>query len=255
MLRPAPLAEELARVVAALGRPGFLGAFTGACDALFAADQVTAFAVAPEGVRCLVAHRPRGQRLVEALCRDYAAAWHRRDPLLRAAGSATPSPGLSMQAVAAAAIPDADYRARLFATVGLGGKIAVVLQGPAGAPRRVLTWNLYFRSRAGNAMARAAARLAEAGPVLAAALERHDALTGAGEGQLGGRLRELCPGLSPRELEVAVRIAAGQGVAEIAAALGLGPQTVITFRRRAYAKLGVASRAGLFARCLGLMPG
>ncbi|MEN0073411.1 MAG: helix-turn-helix transcriptional regulator [Paracraurococcus sp.] len=252
MLRPAAPAEELARVVAALGRPDFLGAFTGACDALFAADQVTAFAVAPDGVRCLVAHRPRGQRLVEALCRDYAAAWHRRDPLLRAAGEA---PALSMQAVAAAAIPDAEYRARLFATVGLGGKIAVVLQGPAGAPRRVLTWNLYFRSRAGDAMMRAAARLAETGPVLAAALERHDALTGAGEGQLGGRLRELCPGLSPRELDVAARIAAGQGVAEIATALGLGAQTVITFRRRAYAKLGVASRAGLFARCLGLMPG
>lgn len=243
-VQPSREAAALARVVAALGQPGFLPEFAHACETLFAADQVTSFVIEPHRVRCLLAHRPRGQRLVEGLCRDYAAAWHRRDPLLREEGDAA---ALRMRALAAEEIPDADYRARLFATVDLGGKIAVILR----RPERVLTWNLYFRRRSAGAMARAAATLAQCGPVLAEALQKHDALTGAGEGRLADRLQALCPALSPRELEVASRIAAGQSVAEIAEALALGPQTVMTFRRRAYAKLGITGRAELFARCLG----
>ncbi|TCZ63262.1 LuxR family transcriptional regulator [Roseicella aquatilis] len=248
LVQPGPRAEALARVVGALGQPGFLPEFARACEVLFAADQVTGFVIEPHRVRCLLAHRPRGQRLVEDLCRDYAARWHRRDPLLREEAGAA---ALRIRAVAAEEIADADYRARLFATVDLGGKIAVI----ARRPGQVLTWNLYFRRRAAGAMARAAAVLAELGPLLAEALRKHDALSGAGEGRLPDRLRELCPGLSPRELDVASRIAAGQGVAEIAAALGIGAQTVMTFRRRAYGKLGIRSRAELFARCLGGVPG
>src|SRR5690349_10205401 len=126
-LRPSPGAEALARVVAALGGPGFLAAFAAACETLFAADQVTCFVVEPHRVRCLLAHRPRGQRLVEGLCRDYAATWHRRDPLLREEAGAA---ALRIRAVAAEEIADADYRARLFATADLGGKIAVIARQP-----------------------------------------------------------------------------------------------------------------------------
>jgi len=63
----------------------------------------------------------------------------------------------------------------------------------------------------------------------------------------------LGEGLTPRENAVACRIAAGMGTNEIAEDMGVMPATVITFRKRAYAKLGIGSRAELFARCFQLL--
>ncbi len=248
IVRPSREAEALARVVATLGQSGFLGEFARACEVLFAADQVTSFFIEPRRVRCVLAHRPKGQRLVEGLCRDYARAWHARDPLL-ALGGADP---FEVRAVEAEEIPDEGYRTRLFAAADLGGKIAII----ARERQRTLYWNLYFRRRAAGAMSRAAAVLAGSGAVLAQALHKHDALTGAAEVEavtrLQGLLGELCPALSAREREVLARIASGQSVARIAAALGIGEQSVMTFRGRGYAKLGISGRGELFARCAGV---
>ena len=63
----------------------------------------------------------------------------------------------------------------------------------------------------------------------------------------------LGDGLTPREKAVACRIASGMGTDEIARDMGVAPATVITFRKRAYAKLGIGSRAELFARCFQLL--
>lgn len=56
--------------------------------------------------------------------------------------------------------------------------------------------------------------------------------------------------LSPRELEVARRLSAGESRLEIAAALKLSGHTITTLTKRIYAKLGVHSRAELVARVL-----
>ena len=53
-----------------------------------------------------------------------------------------------------------------------------------------------------------------------------------------------------REAEVVSRIVMGMRTEAIGAELGIKAATVITFRKRAYAKLGVARQAELFARCV-----
>jgi DNA-binding CsgD family transcriptional regulator len=63
----------------------------------------------------------------------------------------------------------------------------------------------------------------------------------------------LGEGLTPREKAVACRIASGMGTEDIARDMGVMPATVITFRKRVYAKLGIGSRAELFARCFQLL--
>jgi len=63
----------------------------------------------------------------------------------------------------------------------------------------------------------------------------------------------LGKGLTPRESAVTGRIAAGMDTTEIAREMGVMPATVITFRKRAYAKLAIGSRAELFARCFQLL--
>jgi DNA-binding NarL/FixJ family response regulator len=52
-------------------------------------------------------------------------------------------------------------------------------------------------------------------------------------------------GLSKREFEVMVRLAAGEAVGAIGAALSLSPKTVSTYRSRIFDKLGLASNAAV----------
>ncbi len=57
-------------------------------------------------------------------------------------------------------------------------------------------------------------------------------------------LKTIAPSLSGRELQVAARIACGMPADGIAAELDVAPSTVVTLRRRAYAKLADAGLAG-----------
>jgi len=54
--------------------------------------------------------------------------------------------------------------------------------------------------------------------------------------------------LSPREQDVARRLARGLQRREIAAELGIGVKTCSTYRERAFAKLGVRTAAELASR-------
>lgn len=66
----------------------------------------------------------------------------------------------------------------------------------------------------------------------------HKALTcGSASVELEKKLEYLAPGLSPRERAVCARIAEGMSVDGIAVDLNVAPSTVMTLRKRAYAKL------------------
>lgn len=60
-------------------------------------------------------------------------------------------------------------------------------------------------------------------------------------GHADALLQARAPKLSPREREVVARIACGLTNDGISADLGVAPATVLTLRRRAYAKLGIRS--------------
>lgn len=61
------------------------------------------------------------------------------------------------------------------------------------------------------------------------------------------------PGLTPRELQVLAEIAAGQHNREIAADLGIAPDTVKGIVRRVFRKLGVRNRAQAAALAAGVI--
>jgi DNA-binding CsgD family transcriptional regulator len=61
---------------------------------------------------------------------------------------------------------------------------------------------------------------------------------------------ELCPSLSPRELEIARMVAKGYPNKTIASVLDISSWTVSSHLRRIYTKLGVTSRAAMVARLL-----
>jgi DNA-binding NarL/FixJ family response regulator len=88
-------------------------------------------------------------------------------------------------------------------------------------------------------------RFSRAAPIYASLIRRH-----LSAGRLDARLAALCPELTPREIGVCQALLRGENTAEVALALGIRSSSVQTYRKRAYAKLGISSLAGLFQRLL-----
>ncbi|MEJ2393751.1 MAG: LuxR C-terminal-related transcriptional regulator [Candidatus Thiodiazotropha sp.] len=90
--------------------------------------------------------------------------------------------------------------------------------------------------------------------LIAASVARHCRLKADSEGDfrpsVNDGIDQLCALLTQRERQVIRRILDGVTVERIAGELGLKPTTVITYRSRAYEKLGISSRRELFSAVL-----
>lgn len=100
------------------------------------------------------------------------------------------------------------------------------------------------KDRAAGELIRAIERIAAGGRYIGPALAEH----------LADRLAGKAPAqpheqLSAQEYRVLLRLAAGERIADIAAAMHLSPKTVSTYRTRVLEKLGVASNAELARYC------
>jgi DNA-binding CsgD family transcriptional regulator len=91
--------------------------------------------------------------------------------------------------------------------------------------------------------------------VLLAAVTRHRSLVAVPQGadrvDVEARLDDLNVGLTARERQTVARILLGHTQLEIAEDLSVALSTVITYRRRAYQRLGVPDRKALLARLEG----
>lgn len=90
--------------------------------------------------------------------------------------------------------------------------------------------------------------------LIATSAARHCRFEADGEGDfhasVSDGIDELCSRLTKRERQVILRIIDGVTVEQIARDLCLKPTTVITYRSRAYEKLGISSRRELFSAVL-----
>jgi DNA-binding CsgD family transcriptional regulator len=59
--------------------------------------------------------------------------------------------------------------------------------------------------------------------------------------------------LTPREKEICLRILSGYSSQAISAELGVSLHSTLTYRKRAYEKIGISSQNELFGIVLGLM--
>jgi two-component system NarL family response regulator len=141
---------------------------------------------------------------------------------------------------------------------GLGG-VAAIKRLRAACPRaRILVLSMYEdpqyvrAARAAGAHAYLGKR-ESAGQLLSLIRRLHAGeLPGNEAGQLDGAQSDVV--LSAREREIVERIVAGETSREMAEALGITKSSVDTYRARIFRKLGVDSRAALFARVAELEP-
>jgi len=225
--------QRIEACLAQIGRDGFAPCYLDLIEGA-GARQVMVFAYRADAAACLLSRNFAEGRLGARLAAQYLDGGFRDDPLrARVLGLA---PG-AVEAVALAQIAPAmpaAYRATFFQRPGLGDKMAVMA---AGAQLRLIV-NLY-RPAAGQPwpddLPRLLGRLA---------LLHFEARAGGGD-------PEALQALSGRERAVCLGILRGLKSEAIAQDLGVAATSVVTYRKRAYAKLGITSRAGLFAICRG----
>lgn len=144
-------------------------------------------------------------------------------------------------------IPNRDWRNEIFVRERLAGRVSLVF---AGAGHRAYALNLYRHTAAGEFESDELDRLRAVAPIVRAVLQpRLDSKSRTPDANrvttASIRLGQQSDRLSKRELEVAARIAAGLSTDGIAQDLGIATSTVLTLRKRAYAKLNVHSRMTL----------
>ncbi|HEY2020186.1 helix-turn-helix transcriptional regulator [Paraburkholderia sp.] len=143
------------------------------------------------------------------------------------------------------------YRAACYAQPNVSDRLSLLLQPMDSV---WLSINLY-RDRAHGVFAPGELeRIESIAPLFAHAARAHYALTG--QHQQGtatamlARARRVCPALTPRELDVLRGVLDGASAAEIAERMGVKPASVVTYQKRAYARLGISNQRQLFALCM-----
>ncbi len=234
-------------LVAAAGTPAMDQAVFAAVNRVLPVDEVFV-CDRPDGAPPVAILAAGTQRNVAARVAGYSGRFHRLDPANRALAV---DRGFAVRRVAAAEIADRDYRAQCWDEPRFVEKLAIGRRHPAG-------WcvvNLYRRRATGRFGDADVTRLAAVGRLLLPLLRKHAGLAGVVPEPLAGlerRLAALAAGLTPRELAVCARTAAGQTAEAIALDLGIRPTSVVTYRRRAYGRLGITSGYQLLGRLLGL---
>jgi DNA-binding CsgD family transcriptional regulator len=245
--------EPFAPVVAALGSSSFAAELLAALGAIVPIDHLSL-------LRFVDRNRPpvlesavfRGSRHVAEVQKAYLEGLYRSDPSLRLAGSAA---GVTLLRVRRDGIADPRYRSAIFERAGILERLTLA----ASARERLVTLNLYRREQSGGFSDAEVGKIEARAQFLSALAVKHVTMLGTllrsrersdRIEALAARLQALDERLTRRELDVLARILIGMTTEGIALDLRISPNTVLTYRKRAYGRLGVSSQAELFSLCL-----
>ncbi|MGQ7246309.1 helix-turn-helix transcriptional regulator [Halomonas sp. V046] len=243
------LMAPLATCLDALGDDDFETALLALLRAAFGIEQCMIFALdRDDRLTCLLAANERQPRLAGRLARLYTAGLYREDPnypsLKRLATHG--AGGATLAQMHEDAMSPA-YRRHLFAFPELVDKVSLAVPIEDG----VAYLNLYrgeARGRYSDAELDAVEALR---PTLGALVRRHYGLARPTPLTPGPREARALSPLSQRERTLCLYLLRGHTLKGAAQALDIAPSTADTYRKRAYAKLGVSTKAGLVALCNG----
>lgn len=252
MPKPDP-SQILADLIARLGEPDFADRLMLALNALCNADMCSGFAITTGKPRALFAASidPRRSAFARIATLRYVQKYWKRDT---ATAYTLGRAHRSVKTIRrpSSVIRDIDYRHECYAEGEVVERLSICRSGAVP-----FVINAY-RDRASGPFSPAEInRFEAAAPILMASLEKHQQLVAAthdtiSPSQINAQAKQRAlmddAGLSQRETQVLAAILSGMDQNAIAQAIGIKTSTVITYRRRAYAKLGVRTRAELCAR-------
>lgn len=233
--------DLIGEVIAAIGTPDFLSA-TADSVRRFAGFDLAAIVLHPEGERPRVLFDDFDRIGRRDAIETYARVTHRINPMLARPGvvRARDFAGTAPDRIAAlrpwlVPAPDEELGFRTAGWPERQEELGLHLRGWGGTIELGL-----YRERGRHAAPVAMLRALDAATTpIAAAFERHRALTGE-----GAALRAC---LSPRENQVCDLLLLGCSSDAIALRLGISRHTVKDHRKQIFRKLGIASLAELFA--------
>jgi DNA-binding CsgD family transcriptional regulator len=244
-------AGDITPAVLAIGRPAFPQALIGTLRRLANVGHCMVFSLRGEGAtRCLldIGNIPIGRDLGIAYSEHFHAADPNRDAILNEAGSAAP---IVLPTFARRMYNDS-YRKLFFDNSGIVDKFATAIW-VEGACFYV---NFYRIKSQGRFAPEEIDRLKRIAPAVSAAVARHFQDQPAPEPDTGQRLAQLLASNPPfdeltgRERDVCRRILLGLSSEAISSELGIGLHSTLTYRKRAYEKLGISSQSELFGMVL-----
>lgn len=155
---------------------------------------------------------------------------------------------LRMCHITAQEVP-AEHRAKVYEAHGVAERVSVVQEETDSS---VFALNFYRHQHQRPLSDSQLVELGRLGGLLMALTRKHIALAQTLDApmNMADRLRARQANLTPREIEVCVRLLQGMTQEGIAADLNLGVTTIKTYRNRAFTRLGIHFRSELFALML-----
>lgn len=225
-------AHHVDRCLASLGTNAFAQIFCDFVETL-GVDQIMVFSIEERHTTCLMSRHFGHMVLADELAAMYLDGWYIHDPLRPELLASSPGTITLRRFEDVAKNMDAAYRQKFFDAPGLLAKTTLL---GVGSDLRLFV-SLYQTGIATSPPDADLSRL-----VGRLALMHFEQQNQSDE-------LSLLDVLSTRERAVCMGILAGQKAELIAAEIGVAPSTVVTYRKRAYSKLGINSRASLFAIC------
>jgi len=238
-----PINRQVGDLIGRIGSPSFEPSFFKIMREATACEHLTAFASSPQApARLLLAINRGAKPVARMVAEKYLKHYWRHDPANLVCGrNASRSYEIAVRVFSHDIDHDA-YRYDCYSSVDLVDRFSIIRRQGEETTRL----NLYCNAQRGRFGSADFAPVLECADVVFALLAKHDAerLAAGGSGEadvLARRLRRIMPQLARRELDICVGIMQGKSSEAIALALGISVNTVLTYRKRAYARLGITS--------------
>jgi DNA-binding CsgD family transcriptional regulator len=246
-----PAAGDITPAVLAIGRPDFPTILIDTLRRQAGVGHCMVFALTRAGAAsCLLdaGNIPTGADLGAA----YAGQFHESDPNRDALFEAEAGAPIMLPAFAPR-MYGARYRKIFFNDSDIVDKCATAIW-TGGTCFYVNFYRITSQGRFGDAER---ARLQAIAPAIGASVARHFQQVTTPDENLAALFAARAPlsALTPREQEVCRHILLGLSSEAISQALGIGLHSTLTYRKRAYERLGISSQNELFAIVLRLLAG
>jgi DNA-binding CsgD family transcriptional regulator len=247
----APILSHLPSLIASLGDAGFGRKLITFLNATCGAEHCTLFRFSKKSPFEVAAVSRDGTDTAHRQFQLYlAGSFWRGDPTMIEALRAVESTGHSMQRTDIRSMPNGEFRNRLYKRTHIRERILLC----GGTADAAIGLSILRSEQQGVATDSELSTLGAISETLIAILGKHAhmvegrsdlsfALTSLGEIQR--TLEGAAVQLSKREAEVCARILFGISSAGIALDLGIGEETVMTYRKRAYQRLSIATQREL----------
>ncbi len=243
------------RVLDEIGRQAFAPRLLDHLGAVVGAEHCVLYRFDEDDLQVLGVASARGGDMAASNSARYRRDFWRHDATFQGLKRGLSGYQSGVSCVAAEQISDPQFRHELFLTQHLAGRAMLVGERNS----QLFGVSLFRGQQAGffsSAERQAIQSLADM--LISCVAKHHDLLAREDSLQsvfssveeLEAHFKALLSGLSQRECEVCARIAYGLSMKEIARDLGISANSGVTYRRRAYLRLGATNRSELVRRLL-----